>query len=224
MRPMTRERALNILTRNCECETTKNALVEQDDKSLFKLAFRELANNAKAEGSNADTIGGEGSTQAGGEEDHEEASDADEMEDHGKKTKAKDAMTGNSRLTLDEQQTLNYAKQVLAREKRQLIQPLVRNMQANGLKQDAVRHEFKRLMGMSIPEINSLLAMVPRQVDNSLAVSPIDDGPVFLGANGGDVSFNVGTSTDNDLETLEAPTLNYAELSPSAKKLAAGVA
>lgn len=218
------------LVGNCSCKDRK-ALNSLSDEALLRLKANmdapeeeeemeeeEMETNAKTTETNADSIGS-GSDQAGGEED--EDSDAgkglqgnaappveeeEEEEEEGekkfpfKRNQKQEPIT--SRLTPEELEVWNSAKEIADSEKKRLATFLTQNVK--GKPEREVR--FNRLMQKPVSELREMAELFPTQ-------NQTRPQPHYIGAGGGPVdSQRTSNAADPDL-LLDEPTLNFQEIS-----------
>jgi hypothetical protein len=225
---------LQTLTANlCTCSKERAALNSLSDESLLAIY------NAKAEGSNADVIGGTGSDQAG---DEEESDDHDFKSRRGKGLDDPNKV-GDAHIEAEKPPSMNALRRVFGAAAAGIAEDLAYARNAKQARKAAIleqltgnardRASAQRALAvysrMPLEQLEMLASAMPAPVGNSFE----DDGginfleygqrrmPSYQGAGiGMDLTGNTGGSDREEVLTtneedapLVPPTINYQELS-----------
>jgi hypothetical protein len=219
-----REGLVNLLAVNCACRPAELKGMTDDKLIGLRKALQKFVANTKAEGSNADVVGGTGTDQAGGAglksehqtagEDVSKVRNDEEDDEHKKKTDNVTTIQNwlrNNNAPPALVSLINGAVENMNRDKAARVSRIVGNVR----NEERRRELFNTYMGKSIEELKQMEELVA-PARNSFVIPP--ELANYLGAGGGPVdNANYLTVEDQD-DILPMPTINWQEEVQSRRK------
>lgn len=207
---MDRTQTINWLVANCSCwkeEKDRAILNSFGDKKLEDL--HSLAVNA----AKAEEVPVPAEEEEVAEEEEEEMKDSKGAPLFQKNKKpANNALQRLRSLPKEDQEAIQYAREIVRREQGILVNRLVSNVQ------DETRRKtmFAKLMTKSLPEIREMVELIPAPVANDFqSVSNANQQPdplaYYLGASGSNVIVNKAAEDAARNDILPIPVINWAE-------------